>query len=116
MAAQRDRKAYQADYYRRNKKALNARRAAARRKIRGEANGAIPKAAAKLTGAAAAKAIADWSGRNLVVPTPPRQGHPFRLGQRPRGQSLPHGPRPYREPRRAGGDRRRDGGQRGRRA
>ena len=79
MVAKRDRKAYQADYYRRNKKALNAKRTAVRREKRGEANGAIPKAAAKLTGAAAAKAIADWSAKKLVVPTPPRQGHPFRL-------------------------------------
>lgn len=50
MVAQRDRKAYQADYYRRNKKALNAKRTAVRREKRGEANGAIPKAAAKPQG------------------------------------------------------------------
>jgi len=79
MVAKRDRKAYQADYYRRNKNKLNARRTAVRREKRGEANGVNPKAAAKLTGAAAAKAIADWSGKKLVVPTPLRQGHPFRL-------------------------------------
>ena len=39
MAETRDRKAYQADYYRRNKNRLNARRTAARREKRGEANG-----------------------------------------------------------------------------
>ena len=58
MAAQRDRKAYQADYCRRNKKRLNARRTAARCKIRGEANGVNPKAAAELTGDKAAGATA----------------------------------------------------------
>ena len=70
-AAKRDRKAYQAAYYQRNKKRLNARRTAVRREIQAEANGVKPKAAERLTGAKAAKAIAGWSARNLVVPTPP---------------------------------------------
>ena len=38
-AAKRDRKAYQAAYYQRNKKSLNARRTAARRKIQAEGCG-----------------------------------------------------------------------------
>lgn len=78
-AAKRDRKAYQAAYYQRNKGRLSARRTAARRKIQAEANGVKPKAAERLTGAKAAKAIAGWSAKNLVVPTPPRQGEKFRL-------------------------------------
>ena len=78
-AAKRDRKAYQAAYYQRNKKRLNARRTAVRREIQAEANGVKPKAAERLTGAKAAKAIAGWSAKNLVVPTPPRQGEKFRL-------------------------------------
>ena len=36
MAAKRDRKAYQAAYYQRNKMSLNARRTAARRKIQAD--------------------------------------------------------------------------------
>ena len=74
-----DRKAYQADYYWRNKDRQNARRKAARRKIQADANGVNPKAAAKLTSGKAAKAIADWSGRKLVAPAPSRQGEPFQL-------------------------------------
>ncbi len=73
-----DRKAYQAAYYQRNKGRLNARKAAARRTTKA-ANGSAKLNAPKFTGAKAAKAISDWSARNLVVPTPPRQGEPFRL-------------------------------------
>ena len=65
-----DRKAYQKAYYQANKKRLNARKAAARR-TKKAANGSAKLNAPKLTGAKAAKAISDWSARNLVVPTPP---------------------------------------------
>ena len=65
-----DRKAYQKAYYQANKKRLNARKAAARR-TKEAANGSAKLNAPKLTGAKAAKAISDWSARNLVVPPPP---------------------------------------------
>ena len=65
-----DRKAYQKAYYQANKKKLNARKAAARR-TKQAANGSAKLNAPKLTGAKAAKAISDWSARNLVVPHPP---------------------------------------------
>ena len=65
----RDRKTYQAAYYQRNKAALNAREAVARRKS-WAANGGPKLNAPKLHGGKAAKAISDWSARNLVVPQP----------------------------------------------
>ena len=73
-----DRKAYQAAYHQRNKGRMNARKAAARR-TKQAANGSPKLNAPKLHGAKAAKAISDWSARKQVVPTPPRQGEPFRL-------------------------------------
>ena len=90
MAAQRDRKAYQADYYRRNKDRLNARKAARRLTLRAAKGGAAAKGAAnqsKLTGAAAAKAIADWSAGKLVVSTSPKQGDSFRHAGRCAGRT-----------------------------
>ena len=65
-----DRKAYQAACHQRNKGRLNARKAAAGR-TKQAANGSAKLNAPKLTGAKAAKAISDWSARNLAVPTPP---------------------------------------------
>ncbi len=72
------RKACQAAYHQRSKARLNARKAATRRTGRAANGGAKPNAA-KLAGAKAAKATSDWSARKLIVPTPPRQGEPFRL-------------------------------------
>ena len=67
MAAKRDRKAYQADDYQRNKGRLNARRTAARRRIQADANGVKPKAAERLTGAKAAKAkLSAWRTGRLI--------------------------------------------------
>ena len=79
-----DRKAYQAACHQRNKGRLNARKAAAGR-TKQAANGSAKLNAPKLTGAKAAKAISDWSARNLAVPTPPPdKGNPSacRVGNR----------------------------------
>lgn len=71
------RKVYHREYHRLNKDKINARRRAKRAAAKTKPE-AKPSSAPK-TAKAKARAIAKWAAANLIVPTPPKAGQPFKL-------------------------------------
>lgn len=74
----RERKDYHRAYYAKHRDAINARRRA--RRVAAKANKPKTKLSySPRTAKAKAESVAQWAAENLIVPTPPKAGEPFRL-------------------------------------